>query len=213
MIDTAKPNFPNTAKLTVDLHPNRPSYRGFMTPVGPVSLEPDPSFSALESAGATINKSAEAHTVLDDAFLISGQIPRMTSYETGIANGIRLEDEKAGWQPDALIEDERFVMCNLKGKGLVVFTGCSHAGVVNVSKNAAELGDGLPLYAVIGGFHLSDAQEEKLQSTVDDLKKLEAKVLMPGHCSGWRFQVEAERVMPGKVVPLYGGQVYGLSAS
>ena len=212
MINIAKPNFPNTGRLALDLHPNRPAYRGIMTPMGPVSLESDPSFSTLESAGATINKSAEAHTVLDDVFFISGQIPRTTSYETGISNGIRLNDAKSGWQPDPLIEDERFVMCNLKDKGLVVFTGCSHAGVVNVSKNAVELGGGLPLYAVVGGFHLSDAQTEKLQSTVQDLKELEAKVLMPGHCSGWRFQVEAERIMPGRVVPLYGGQVYRISA-
>jgi len=70
----------------------------------------------------------------------------------------------------------------------------------------------LPLYAVVGGFHLSDAQTEKLQSTVQDLKELEPKVLMPGHCSGWRFQVEAERIMPGRVVPLYGGQVYRVSS-
>lgn len=46
---------------------------------------------------------------------------------------------------------------------------------------------------------------------MNDLKKLEAKVLMPGHCSGWRFQVEAERIMPGRGVPLYAGQVYQLS--
>lgn len=211
MIKSAKARKSDTREIIVDLHPNRPAYRGFKTPKGNISLEADPTFSELEAAGGKVVKHAEDHTVLDDMFFVSGEIPRNAAYEVGIPNGIKLND-KGAWEPDPLIKDERFVMCNLKGKGLVVFTGCSHAGVVNVSQRAVEIGGGVPLYAVAGGFHLSDADSEKLRSTVEDLKKLHPTVLMPGHCSGWRLAAEAEKVMPGSVVPIYGGQMYRLSA-
>ena len=66
-------------------------------------------------------------------------------------------------------------MCHLRGKGLVVFTGCSHAGVINVCRHAVEeLGGGgqVPLYAVVGGFHLADNNPEKLARTLVDLKAM-----------------------------------------
>lgn len=198
---------------TMDVHPDRPMYRGIQAPSGPISLEADPTFNELEAAGAVVTQHKDARTVLENAFLISGEIPRTTSYEKGFPNGIRLDPQTGEWQPDAEIKDERFVMCNLADKGLVVFTGCSHAGVVNVSRAAKELGNGVPLYAVVGGFHLSDAVQEKLKSTVRDLKSLDPKVLMPGHCTGWRFAVEAEKEMEGSCVPIYAGQLYKLSSS
>lgn len=91
--------------------------------------------------------------------------------------------------------------CSL-GKGLVVFTGCSHAGVVNTTKHAVELtGGGLPVHAVVGGFHLATSDAEQIQNTVADLKRLDPAVLMPGHCSGWRAKFAIEKHIPGSLVP------------
>ncbi|KAI1139736.1 Metallo-hydrolase/oxidoreductase [Hypoxylon sp. FL0543] len=208
MIEAAKKGSENAGKVVVDLHPDRPDFRGVMAHE-PISLEPDPSFAEIEEAGATVFKSEEVHTALDDTFLISGCIPRLTSYEGGIRGGIRFTSE-GKWEKDELIMDERLVMCNLKGRGLVVFTGCSHAGVVNVSRHAMELGGGVPLYTVVGGYHLADATPEKLQKSMEDLKALEPKVLMPGHCTGWRFKVAIEKEMPGCMAPIFGGTKYEL---
>lgn len=98
------------------------------------------------------------------------------------------------------------------GKGTVVFTGCSHAGVVNASRHAVELSkDDTPLYAVMGGFHLADAEPEKVSDTVADLKALDAKLLLAGHCTGWRAKFEIERQMPGgKLVPSFVGSRFKL---
>ncbi|KAI1780559.1 Metallo-hydrolase/oxidoreductase [Hypoxylon cercidicola] len=206
MIEAAKKE--KEEKVVVDLHPDRPDFRGVMAHE-PISLEPDPSFAEIEEAGAAVYTSGEVHTVLDDTFLISGSIPRKTSYEGGIPGGIRCTPEGT-WEKDELIMDERLVMCNLKGRGLVVFTGCSHAGVVNIARHALDLGDGVPFYTLVGGYHLADGAPEKLEQSMRDLKALNPHILMPGHCTGWRFKVAIEKEMPGCMAPIFGGTKYEL---
>lgn len=83
-----------------------------------------------------------------------------------------------------------------------MLTGCSHRGVVNASKEAVKLlGGNVPLYAVLGGYHLASSEAEKVEQTVKDLKVLDPKVLLPGHCSGWRVKFEIEKELPGRLVP------------
>ncbi|KAI1621248.1 beta-lactamase-like protein [Exophiala viscosa] len=187
--------------VVVDLHPNRPASRGFQGPFGPVALERDPTFDEIEAAGATVVKNDLAHTILDDMFLVSGEIPRVTPYEVGFKRGMRYDEGTGTWESDELILDERFLMCNIKGKGVVVFTGCSHAGVVNVAKHALQLAGTEKLHAVIGGYHLVGPNEAWLKPTIADLKELNPDILMPGHCSGWRAKVEIENTMPGRLAP------------
>lgn len=211
-------------KVVVDLHPDRPDFRGVQFPGrAPVSLEADPTFAELEAAGAVVDKHAEAHTVGDGFFWVSGEIPRATSYEGGIRGGVRYTTATGQWTPDPLIQEERLVACRLKGKGLVVFTGCSHAGVVNACRHAVgEVGapvgaategaDGgeKKLHAVVGGFHMADNDPTKMKATVDDLKALSPTVILPGHCTGWRFKYDYEQAVPGSLVPCFVGTKYVL---
>lgn len=88
------------------------------------------------------------------------------------------------------------------GKGGVILTGCSHRGVVNATKEAIGLLDGkAPLHAVLGGYHLATYNDTMVKETVRDLKAMDPKVLLPGHCSGWRVKFEIEKEMPGRLVP------------
>ncbi|KAF7717217.1 Uncharacterized protein PECH_007493 [Penicillium ucsense] len=202
MINSEKQLNGSSDKVILDLHPDRPCYRGIGFPERIVSLEADPTFEELNAAGAAIHKSKEPHTLLDDMFLVSGEIPRLTSYETGAKFAVRYLPDEDDWVSDELITDERFLACNLRGKGLVVFTGCSHAGVVNAVTNALELtGNKIPVHAVVGGFHLAISDEMQVRSTVADLKRLDPAVLMPGHCTGWRAKFAIEKQMPGRLVP------------
>ncbi|ORY11971.1 beta-lactamase-like protein [Clohesyomyces aquaticus] len=209
MIQDAKssstsPSIGKNKDVVVDLHPNRPIYRGVATPMGTLSLEADPSFEEIEKAGGVVDKHDEAHEVLENRFLISGEIPRVVEYEHGIKWGVRFVEGE--WVPDELVMDERFVVCHVKDKGLVLFTGCSHAGVVNCAKHALELVEhSIPLYAIVGGYHLADAPEEQIKAAVRDLKELGVKVLMAGHCTGWRAKFEIERQMEGALVPSFVG--------
>lgn len=215
MINAARINPGDAAKppgVVVDLHPDRPDYRGMTTPTGGVvSLEADPTFEAIEEAGGVVQKNDGVHAVLDGFFLVSGEIPRETPYELGIKGGMRFSRATGAWEPDEAIRDERMVMCNLKGKGLVVFTGCSHAGVINAVRQGLRLAEVLPPYAVVGGFHLADNNREKMASTMAELQALRPKVLMPGHCTGYYFKIMIEEAMPGVLAPSFCGTTYVLA--
>ena len=77
----------------------------------------------------------------------------------------------------------------IKDKGLLVITGCGHAGVVNICRYARRLTRDRPLYAVLGGFHLNGPHFEPLIPRVlDDLAALSPSVVVPAHCTGWRAQ-------------------------
>ena len=118
MIHDAKKKDPSSpGGLVVDVHPKRPDYRGFQFPgqTKPISLQADPTFAEMEAAGAKIEKSSTPHTILDNMFLISGEIPRVTPYEPGLRGGVRFFESTKKWEKDEAIADERLLMCNLKG--------------------------------------------------------------------------------------------------
>jgi 7,8-dihydropterin-6-yl-methyl-4-(beta-D-ribofuranosyl)aminobenzene 5'-phosphate synthase len=119
MINTAKAA--TAQKVTVDLHPNRPDFRGVTLPIFQMSLEADPTFDEIQAAGGIVAKNDKTHTILDDFFLVSGEIPRETSYENGIRRGARFIKEKGVWEKDELILDERFLMCKLKGMDISLY--------------------------------------------------------------------------------------------
>jgi hypothetical protein len=82
--------------------------------------------------------------------------------------------------------DERFLAVNVRGKGLVVLTACSHAGVVNVLTHARACFPGVKLHTVLGGLHLSGINERIIPQTVKALHGFDLDVIAAGHCTGWR---------------------------
>ena len=121
-----------------------------------------------QTAGATPVVTDAPQLLLDAMFYLSGEIPRVTSYEIGLQNHVR-RNANGEWEADPLIMDERFLAVAVKGKGVVVFTACSHAGVVNVLTHARECFPDQKLYAVMGGFHLSGETERCIPETVRDI--------------------------------------------
>ena len=78
------------------------------------------------------------------------------------------------------------VAANVRDKGLVVFTACSHAGVVNVLEHVRSCFPEAPLHAVVGGLHLSGGNEKIIPDTVESLRRFGLSVIAAGHCTGWR---------------------------
>jgi 7,8-dihydropterin-6-yl-methyl-4-(beta-D-ribofuranosyl)aminobenzene 5'-phosphate synthase len=170
------------------LHPDVFRSRGFRLPSGAIVPFKDvPRIEALTEQGGSVICIAEPRFLLGGWFYISGEIPRVTTYEHGFPNHMRKAKDGVTWEPDPLIMDERFLAVRVREKGLIVFTACSHAGVVNVLKNAQATFPAIPLYAVMGGLHLSGAGPEKIiPETVRDLQGFDLKMIIPGHCTGWR---------------------------
>jgi len=150
-------------------------------------FEPVPSPEALAAHGAQVVNSGEARTLLEDCFYLSGEIARVSSFEKGRPDHLSRRSPAQPWEPDPLILDERYVAVHVQGKGLIVFSSCSHAGVVNTLLHARQTFPDLPLHGVLGGLHLSGAAMERLiPDTVAHLQQLAPRQIMPAHCTGWR---------------------------
>ena len=141
----------------------------------------------LAKVGASVINSGDARVIVEQMFYLSGEIPRVTPYERGFPPQVKLGKDGSSWEPDPLVLDERYVAAHVKGKGAVIFTACSHAGVINVLKDARNVFGDVPLYAVMGGFHLSGLEVESIiPDTVRDLGDFALKRIVPCHCTGWR---------------------------
>ncbi|WP_435105903.1 MBL fold metallo-hydrolase [Arhodomonas sp. AD133] len=206
------------AELTppiVDLHPERPDQRGARLPSGDmVLLAQEPTFEVIAGAGGTIAKHAEPHAVCDGFFFVSGAIERVTEYETGLPAHHSFYGERCVHDP--LIMDERYVAASVRGRGVSVFSACSHAGIVNVCLAVKTAFPGLPVDLVLGGYHLAGTSvEARIEPTVRDLKtRIDPRLVAPGHCTGWRAKAMlADTFAPGRYAPSVVGTVYRLQTS
>jgi len=191
------------------VHPGMFRQRATKRPDGQLyvnELVPDPA--RLSEAGADVVNTREPQSIADGAFYVSGEIPRVTSYEAGVPNHLTRSADGTSWEPDPLIMDERYVSVNVRGKGQFVFSACSHAGLINVLTHARSVFPSVPLYGAMGGLHLSGINERVIPQTVADLKKFGLKFLAPGHCTGWRALSHMAREFGDELVPSAVGKKY-----
>lgn len=190
------------------LHPDMFRTRAMKRQDGSMRLMEDvPSVNELTSSGATIVNTAESQLLLEGTAYVSGEIPRVTPFERGLVGQCRKTLDGTGWEPDELIMDERFVVVNVAGKGLVVFTACSHAGVINVLTHAKSCFPDVPIHAVLGGLHLVGQNERIIPETVDALRAFDLAIVAAGHCTGWRaITALANAFGDSQLVPLAVGK-------
>jgi 7,8-dihydropterin-6-yl-methyl-4-(beta-D-ribofuranosyl)aminobenzene 5'-phosphate synthase len=174
------------ANMPVVIHPEAWSRRRLALPGrGPVEIAA-PSRRALEGAGFEIVERRRPSFLLDGALLVTGEVDRTTPFEQGLAPTHQAYRD-GGWQPDSLVLDDQALVADIRGRGLVVLTGCGHAGVVNTLLYVKKLTGREHLHAVIGGFHLSGPRFEPLIGpTCDAFADLAPDYLVPAHCTGWK---------------------------
>jgi len=171
--------------LPVMIHPEfwsrrRLNFPGFLTAEFPAT-----SRAALGEMGFTIVEERQPSFLLDGAVLVTGEVDRTTPFETGFAGHEALRD--AGWQADPLILDDQALVVSLGARGLVVLSGCGHAGIVNTVRYARKLTGQDTLAAIVGGFHLSGPMFEPIIApTVQAMAELSPSLLVPAHCTGWK---------------------------
>src|ERR1700736_325201 len=154
---------------------------GRIVPVAKVPLPEE-----LERHGATVVNSPDERLLLEGHFYYSGEIPRVTAFEKGRDDHLSRRRPEAPWQPDPLLMDERMLLAHVRGLGLIIFSSCSHAGVVNVCTHAQSLFPDLPIHAVMGGLHLGGVMEGIIPDTVAALRPFKISHIITGHCTGWR---------------------------
>jgi 7,8-dihydropterin-6-yl-methyl-4-(beta-D-ribofuranosyl)aminobenzene 5'-phosphate synthase len=110
-----------------------------------------------------------------------------------------------------LILDDRAVVFNVKGKGLVVISGCAHAGIINTISYAQRISGIFNTYAVMGGFHLAGKEyENRIDQTTKELERISPKLIVPSHCTGWRGRCAIAKVLPEAFVWNSVGNLYQL---
>ena len=171
--------------LPVTIHPEFWSRRRIALPGREPFELPSTSKSALREAGFEIIEEKQPSLLLDGSILVTGEVDRTTEFERGFP--IHQAFREGQWQPDPLILDDQALVANVRDKGLVVLTGCGHAGVVNILRYARKLTGEDRLYAVMGGFHLNGPLFEPIiPATCDALAEMAPEVIVPTHCTGWR---------------------------
>lgn len=158
--------------------------------------------SDIESAGG-VPVFAVDPVKIADGIMTTGEVPRITAFETvrdfWTVHNQRLIEDK-------MVDDQSLVI-DVEGKGLVVVAGCAHAGIINTIKHAQKIAGNSRVHAVLGGFHLWNANNKTLQATVDELKKLDPEFFGPCHCTGKKAVKKMAEAFVDRYHPLHSGDI------
>jgi 7,8-dihydropterin-6-yl-methyl-4-(beta-D-ribofuranosyl)aminobenzene 5'-phosphate synthase len=196
------------AGLPIIVHEDMFRARGTAYSDGTIRKYADfPTKAQLNPAQVIFTK--QPFLMASDSVCVTGEIPRTTSFETGLMNHKSFVN--GSWQPDPLIMDDRAIVMNVKGKGLVILSGCAHAGIINTINYARQISGVENAYAVMGGFHLAGKDfEDKIESTIKELACINPELIVPSHCTGWRAMFAISQALPDAFVWNSVGNLYQL---
>jgi len=200
------------SRMPLTVHPAVWTRRRLEPPGGRRLEMPTLSRGALEREGFEVIERRQP-SLLAGGILITGEVDRTTEFERGMPPQHQAWDGHA-WRHDPTVIDDQALVIAVRGRGLIVITGCGHAGVVNIIRHAMRLTGADRLLAVIGGFHLNGpAFEPVIGPTVAALTEFTPELIVPGHCTGWRAQHALAAALPGAWVQTSVGTTYTLSAA
>ena len=166
-----------TTSLPMTVHPGIWTQRRLAPPGLEPSEMPTLSRRSLEAEGFDVIERREPSLLLDGSVLITGEVDRTTEFERGMPPAHQALVDGT-WQHDPLVLDDQALVVHVRDKGLVVLTGCGHAGAVNIARHAMRL-TGVPtMHALLGGLHLGGpAFEPVIAPTRDALAELAPTLL------------------------------------
>jgi 7,8-dihydropterin-6-yl-methyl-4-(beta-D-ribofuranosyl)aminobenzene 5'-phosphate synthase len=170
------------------------------------TLLPGLDEETLVRAGAVLHKSRAPELLASGLVLSTGEVERTTPYEQGISFA-ELEVDGA-WTPDTFPDDQSLVI-RVKNKGLVVISGCAHAGIVNTLLHTIRMMGTDRIHAVLGGFHLSGPlYDPVIPPTIAALQQIGPHIIVPMHCTGFKATTRIASEMPGQFVLNTVGTTY-----
>ncbi len=146
----------------------------------------------------------DAPTELQPGVWLTGPVPRVHPERNWSGRGqVRAPD---GLVEDTVPEDQSLVIDT--DQGLVILTGCGHAGIVNTAEHARKRVREAPIHAVVGGAHLFALSDERLDWTADRLRAFGLFHLLGAHCTGleavYRLRARAALTRATAVVAAVG---------
>jgi 7,8-dihydropterin-6-yl-methyl-4-(beta-D-ribofuranosyl)aminobenzene 5'-phosphate synthase len=162
----------------------------------------------IEALGLKVVEVKTSVEIIPGAYF-TGNVERVTAYETmpsnlKVKNGDKVEND--------MFPGEQGLFFNIKGKGLVVLSGCAHRGIVNTVKQAQKASGMDKVHMVMGGFHLISAKPEVIQNTVADIKAMNPDYVVPTHCTGFTAMTAFSREMPNQFIINTAGTKYVITA-
>jgi 7,8-dihydropterin-6-yl-methyl-4-(beta-D-ribofuranosyl)aminobenzene 5'-phosphate synthase len=206
----------NSSSIDLLVHPDAFSKRWEVYQDGKKAKMPVLDEERLKELGALIHKRKGVTFLPSDEYpslLVTGEIPRKTSFEKGfpIQYVENRSDNKTGLVPDPLVRDDQAIVVNVRNRGLVILTGCGHAGIINTIDYAKKVTEIDKVYAVLGGFHLpadGGLYEEAIEPTMKELQKIDPNYIVPCHCTGWKASNRIIETMPEKFLQSSVGTVF-----
>jgi len=157
------------------------------------------------------SKEKTNHT--NNRVMITGEIPRVTKFEKGFPLQYKEQDNEIDLVPDPLVSDDQALIMNVRNKGLIILTGCGHAGIINTIKFAKKATGIEKVYCVIGGFHLSGQDyEDSIPLTMAELARIDPQYIVPCHCTGWKATNKIIDTMPEKFIQSSVGSTFYFEA-
>lgn len=198
----------NKVNLPVMVHPDVFKTRGTANANGEIRVYPEFPAEELRNV-AKLVENKQPFLLAENSVLVTGEIPRKISFEKGYLQHKALVN--GSWQPDPWIRDDQAIVINVKEKGLVVVSGCAHAGIINTVRYARQITGITRVCAVIGGFHLAGKEfEKRIKQSVEELKRINPKLIVPSHCTGWRAMCAFAEALPEAFVWNSVGNLYQL---
>ena len=181
------------------LHPTAFRPNRYLLPIPGFKIGmPAPAKGEVEKAGFRIVGTKEPYSLLDGEALFLGEIPRRASFEKGMPNAFY---EENGKEIRDTIEDDTSLVMNIRGKGLVILSGCAHSGIINTVKYASEVTGVNNVHVVMGGFHLTGpAFEPIIDDTLRSMKEIAPDYVIPTHCTGRKATLAFEKAMPDQFI-------------
>jgi len=149
----------------------------------------------VRSPKARLAVLSEPGVFMSGRALFLTDIPRRTRYELKRPGGQVLYRDGRAWRVDTTPDDGALVM-HLRGRGLVILTGCGHAGLINTVREAVARTGVSRVHALVGGFHLCHASPRRISATIRDLRPHAPRWVIPSHCSGLEFEAALGQAFP-----------------
>ncbi|HOX34961.1 MAG TPA: MBL fold metallo-hydrolase [Methanoregulaceae archaeon] len=193
-------------QIPIIAHPDAVLRRRLNIPGHGTFDQPTADAVALKRAGYDVRLRSDPSTLAAGHLLVTGEVERTTPFEKGMPGA---EIERDGTRVPDPIRDDQALVITVKGKGLVVLSGCAHAGIINTVEYARKITGVDKIHAVLGGFHLSGKTfEPVVPPTIDSMRRINPEYLVPMHCTGWKTINRIMTAMPEKCILNTVGTTY-----